>query len=449
MDVKTAFLRGDLDEEIYMEQPEGFEVKGKDNYVCKLKKSLYGLKQAPMQWYRKFGSYMSQQGFKKTSSDHCVFVQKFSDHDFIIILLYVDDMLVVGHNACRIKELKEELNKSFAMINDIIISLKFGDPTMYKSYWQKMCNKCNITFNGDDSLSYFATGKSLCWFLESKLKEQLKRLHNVVGNAIVDDHYIVVGTRSSQLVQAVLYALSPSDQLEPISVVSATPFYSTYPYVTNLVRSGLNKWAGDLKTFEKDEPFIELITSPNNPNGIIREHVVNGDQGKLIYDLAFYWQQYTSITPPANNDVMLFTISKCTGHASSIIGWALVKDKEVARKMTRFMEICTIGVSKEAQLRDAKLLEVVSNSCLDFTLENFLEYSQSLMDNRWFRLRQDRMTTMANAKRNEEDIVGQEVPPQDPIDPLGENVTNTEMRMAFQVLAQAMSAQSNTEILLG
>jgi len=101
---------------------------------------------------------------------------------------------------------------------------------MYESYWRKMGNKCDITFNGDDSLSYFANGKSLCWFLESKLEEQIKKLHNVVGNAIVDDHYIVVGTGSSQLVQAALYALSPSDQLELISVVSATPFYSVHVY---------------------------------------------------------------------------------------------------------------------------------------------------------------------------------------------------------------------------
>ncbi|WMV08296.1 hypothetical protein MTR67_001681, partial [Solanum verrucosum] len=268
-----------------------------------------------------------------------------------------------------------------------------GDPTMYESYWRKIGNKCNITFNGDDSLSYFAYGKSLCWLLESKLEEPLKRLHNVVGNAILDDHYIVVGTGSSQLVQAALYALSPSDQLEPIGVVSATFFYSVhgytaYPCVTDFVRSGLNKWAGEVTTFEKDEPYIELITSPYNTNGIIREHVVNGDQEKLIYDLAYYWPQYTSITSCANHDVMLFTISKCTGHAGSRIGWALVKDKEVARKMTKFMEICTIVVSKEAQLRDAKILEVVSNSCLDFTLENFLEYSQSLMIDRWKRLRQ-------------------------------------------------------------
>ncbi|KAG5606256.1 hypothetical protein H5410_027748 [Solanum commersonii] len=65
---------------------------------------------------------------------------------------------------------------------------------------------------------------------------------------------------------------------------------------------------------------------------------------------------------------MLFIISKRTSHVGSRISWALFKDKEVARKMTKFMDISTI---------------VVSNSCLDFTLENFFEYSQSLMSDRW------------------------------------------------------------------
>lgn len=115
MDVKTAFLHGELEEEIYMEQPEGFEVKGKEDYVCKLKKSLYGLKQAPRQWYKKFESVMGEQGYRKTTSDHCVFFQKFSDGDFIILLLYVDDMLIIGKNASRINQLKKQLSKSFAM----------------------------------------------------------------------------------------------------------------------------------------------------------------------------------------------------------------------------------------------------------------------------------------------------------------------------------------------
>ena len=106
MDVKTAFLHGNLEEEIYMEQPEGFKVQGKENHVCRLKKSLYGLKQAPRQWYKKFESIMSVQSYKKTTSDHCVFVRKFADGDFIILLLYVDDILIVGKDFSKIDRLR-------------------------------------------------------------------------------------------------------------------------------------------------------------------------------------------------------------------------------------------------------------------------------------------------------------------------------------------------------
>ncbi|GJX70823.1 putative RNA-directed DNA polymerase [Tanacetum coccineum] len=117
MDVKTAFLHSDLDKEIYMEQPKGFQIKGKEGYVCRLQKSMYGLKQAPRQWYKKFESVIGKQAYRKTSSNHCVFFQKFGDDDFIILLLYVDDMLIVGKNIGRIAQLKRDLSKSFSMKN--------------------------------------------------------------------------------------------------------------------------------------------------------------------------------------------------------------------------------------------------------------------------------------------------------------------------------------------
>ncbi|CAL1371306.1 unnamed protein product [Linum trigynum] len=70
MDVKTTFLTSDLEEEIYMQQPEGFKKEKKEDYVCRLRNSLYGLKQAPRQWYRKFETVMGEEGYKKTTSDH-------------------------------------------------------------------------------------------------------------------------------------------------------------------------------------------------------------------------------------------------------------------------------------------------------------------------------------------------------------------------------------------
>ena len=77
LDLKTAFLHGALEEEIYMEQPESFEEKGKEHLFVS-KKSLYGLKQAPRQWYKKFDSFMVDQGYSKTTSDLCVFMKKVS-----------------------------------------------------------------------------------------------------------------------------------------------------------------------------------------------------------------------------------------------------------------------------------------------------------------------------------------------------------------------------------
>ena len=78
MDVKTAFFHGDLDEEIYLQQLEGFEVKGKEDHVCLLKKSLYGLKQSPRQWYKKFDAFMTRAGFTKSKYDHCVYLMRLS-----------------------------------------------------------------------------------------------------------------------------------------------------------------------------------------------------------------------------------------------------------------------------------------------------------------------------------------------------------------------------------
>ena len=93
MDVRTTFLNGELNEEIYMDQPEGFETKEQKRKVCKFKRSIYGLKQASRQWNVKFHQAILKDGFTLMEEDHYVYLKRFKN-SFIIFSLYVDDILI-------------------------------------------------------------------------------------------------------------------------------------------------------------------------------------------------------------------------------------------------------------------------------------------------------------------------------------------------------------------
>ena len=80
-----------------------------------IEENLYGLKQAPRQWYKKFESFIVEYGFQKTQADHCVFIKRYEEGEFLILLLYVDDMLIVGQDTRKIEILKKALGRSFAM----------------------------------------------------------------------------------------------------------------------------------------------------------------------------------------------------------------------------------------------------------------------------------------------------------------------------------------------
>ena len=114
LDVKTAFLHGELEEDIYMDQPEGFVVPEKENLICRLKKSLYGLKQSPRQWYKRFDSFMLSHDFKRSDYDSCVYLKTVND-SAIYLLLYVDDILIAAKDKSEIVKLKAQLSKEFEM----------------------------------------------------------------------------------------------------------------------------------------------------------------------------------------------------------------------------------------------------------------------------------------------------------------------------------------------
>jgi hypothetical protein len=95
MDVKKTFLNGAIEEEVYIEQPQGFEVKDRNTHVYKLKKDLYGLKQAPRAWYGRIDSFLTSLGFTKSKVDSNLYFKVMND-EHVILLLYVDDLFVTG-----------------------------------------------------------------------------------------------------------------------------------------------------------------------------------------------------------------------------------------------------------------------------------------------------------------------------------------------------------------
>jgi hypothetical protein len=106
MDVKTTFLNGELDEEIYMVQPLGFEVQGHECKVCRLKRSIYGLKQSSRQWYLRFHDSITSFGFEMIEEDHCVYLKR-SKRSILILSLYVDDILLAGNDTDSIVTTKK------------------------------------------------------------------------------------------------------------------------------------------------------------------------------------------------------------------------------------------------------------------------------------------------------------------------------------------------------
>jgi hypothetical protein len=114
MDVKTAFLNGFLDEEVYMVQPEGFVDPKYPNKVCKLQRSIYGLKQASRSWNKRFDEEIKKFDFVQNPDEPCVY-RKASGSNVTFLVLYVDDILIIGNHIPMLKDVKSYLGKCFAM----------------------------------------------------------------------------------------------------------------------------------------------------------------------------------------------------------------------------------------------------------------------------------------------------------------------------------------------
>ncbi|RVW31094.1 Retrovirus-related Pol polyprotein from transposon RE1 [Vitis vinifera] len=113
LDIKNAFLHGDLAEEVYMEQPPGFVAQGESGLVCRLRRSLYGLKQSPRAWFSRFSSVVQEFGMLRSTADHSVFYHHNSLGQCIYLVVYVDDIVITGSDQDGIQKLKQHLFTHF------------------------------------------------------------------------------------------------------------------------------------------------------------------------------------------------------------------------------------------------------------------------------------------------------------------------------------------------
>ncbi|CAL9016687.1 unnamed protein product [Prunus brigantina] len=141
LDVKSAFLHGELKEAVFIEQPQGYEQKGKEEKVFKLKKALYGLKQASRAWYSKIENYFLNEGFERCSHESTLFVKTKAGGKILIVSLYVDDLIFTGNDACLIEEFKCSMKSKFEMTDLGKMRYFLGVEVLQSSKGIHLCQK--------------------------------------------------------------------------------------------------------------------------------------------------------------------------------------------------------------------------------------------------------------------------------------------------------------------
>ena len=205
MDVKTAFLNGNLNEDIYMQQPEGFKAKGKEHMVCKLQRSIYGLKQASRSWNIRFDQAITSFGFEKSPDEPCVY-KRIQAQKVVFLVLYVDDILLIGNDKQVLSGVKDWLHKQFDMKDlgeaNYILGIKLIRDRKNKllalsqaSYIEKILVRFNMENSKRGSLP-FRHGIHLSKEQSPKTPEQKERMSRIpYASAVGSLMYAMLCTR--------------------------------------------------------------------------------------------------------------------------------------------------------------------------------------------------------------------------------------------------------------
>jgi hypothetical protein len=224
MDVKSAFLNGLLEEEIYMEQPEGFITLGQESKVCLLKKVIYSLKQASRAWNLQFHGVLTELGFTCTYSNAGIYIYRCQDvGGTLILILYVDDITIAGDSLKHIKELKALLSSRYEMTDLGKIDSYLGvsitrDRSLrlleidQSCYIREIINHFRMS-DSNPARTPLPSGVEmhLVRYEEQASASEIKAYQQVIGSLL----YVQIGTRpdiSFAVSRLVQYASNPSLQ---------------------------------------------------------------------------------------------------------------------------------------------------------------------------------------------------------------------------------------------
>jgi hypothetical protein len=208
LDVKSAFLHGELREDVYVHQPEGYVKKGKENKVYKLHKALYGLKQAPRAWFSRIESQFVKEGFQKCPNEQTLFIKRSTGGSILIVSIYVDDLIYTGDDKGMMVEFKKSMMEAFDMTDLGKMRFFLGIEILQKPEGTFICQRKYAT----DILKKFTMSESKP--VNSPIVPGFK-INRDVNGAAVDDTYF------KQIVGSLMYLTTTRpDIMFSVSLIS-------------------------------------------------------------------------------------------------------------------------------------------------------------------------------------------------------------------------------------
>jgi len=344
MDVKTAFVNGMVEQEVYIEQPQGFTVHESQSHVCKLKKALYGLKQAPRAWYARIDGFLKSLGFVKNIADSNLYFKVLNGFP-VILILYIDDLFLTG-NEKLIAGCKEELSKEFEM-KDIGLMHYFLGLEVWQRDGEIFLNQGKYTV---EILKRFRMMD--CKSMATPMNSNLKLLYDDTSESFDPTVY-------RQVIRSLMYLVNTRpDNCFAVNALS------------------------------------QYMVEPRHVRWIPAKHVLRYLNGTIRYGLRYVSDRkmellgYTDYDGARSAADRKSTSGCCFGLGSGMISWYCRKQTSVALNTAEAEYIAACGASKEAvwlrkmltglfdQELDVTVIHCDNQSCIKLS-ENPVDHDRS------------------------------------------------------------------------